>query len=92
MALDADSRMEAIFSAMSAANPNMSKLDSAEVQQMKDNIKTIFGADLDYLVGATVVNPSAIFVDTGTIVTVGGPTTQTGPPAPTPLTGTGTIS
>ena len=83
MAMVGNDRSDAIFTAVSSANPDFSKLSLAEKDAMKASFRTVFGTDTTYIAAHAEADP-------GTLATTA--STLTAPPGGGPCTGTGTIT
>lgn len=80
--------------AIVAQNPAFAKLNADEMQAVRASLRALFGADTNYLVQNTVVQPATLASPVGQAVAVtGSPTAQSGATtALGPLSGTGLIS
>ena len=86
MPLNGTARGDANFNAMSAANPNFSKLSPSEQATMKSGFETLYTSDTTYLTTNAVI-PSTVVV-----ASVSGVTTGPGVSGPGEGTGTGTLT
>lgn len=60
MAMNGTARGDNAYNAVAAANPNFSKLSSAEQSTLKSYFETLFGADTTYIKGNADVIPAAL--------------------------------
>lgn len=86
MPLSGTARGDAVFSAVSASNPNFSKLSAGEQATLKSYFETLFSADTTYVVANALVT-STVVVASVTGVTPGG-----GASGPGTGSSTGTVS
>lgn len=91
--MDPQSRSQAVYAAVIAANPQSAKMTADERSQLQVALKTVFGADLSYILANAEIPGAQYQAPAGaSVATTGGPAAQSGTvTSPTTITGTGKI-
>ena len=93
MALSGEDRTQRIYSALVAANPELTgdKVSDAEREQVKAQLRALFATDTTYLTSNAVVLPGTMVTPAGAAVSAPPYAGTVTGPSPT-ITGTGKLS
>lgn len=72
MAMVGNDRGDAVYAAVAAANPNFSKLSSAEMNQLKSYFELIYSADTTYITSNAEADPGTLAFDPSEVVAPSG--------------------